>query len=195
MISSWIKSAVRTKTDRRPQFEQKMRESSRQAYSLALRLTGNVAEAEDLVQETYLRAFRFFNRYDDSLPFTSWLYRIMTNLHIDTVRRRKRLTTVSIDQAGDGNEGTWEFADNAPTAAESMMARSLEEPMRLALQSMNAEFRLAVVLSDVEGLSYEEVAEIMDTSVGTVRSRIHRGRKQIREYLETRHPEYAEVNA
>ena len=164
-------------------FEELIRKTHKQAYSLAFRLTGNAAEAEDLVQESLIRAFRFFNKYDRSLPFTSWLYRIMTNAHIDSVRRKGRLKVTSIEQAGAEGSTTWELPDHEAAPDRVMMERSLDEPVQNALVSMTAEFRTAVLLADVEGMAYEEIADIMKTSVGTVRSRIHRGRKQLRRHL------------
>jgi RNA polymerase sigma-70 factor (ECF subfamily) len=169
--------------DRTALFEQLIRDTQKQAHSLAYRLTGNRAEAEDLVQETYVRAFRFFNRYDDSLPFASWLYRIMTNAHIDMVRRRGRLRTTSLESSGADGVTTWDIPDNGPGPDREMIQNAIEEPVQRALMAMTPEFRTAVLLADVEGLAYEEVAEIMRTSVGTVRSRIHRGRKQLRSHL------------
>lgn len=164
-------------------FEQLVRKSNKQAYSLAYRLTGNAVEAEDLVQEAFIRAFRFFGKYDRSMPFTSWLFRIMTNAHIDSVRKRGRLRMTSLEQAGSDGESTWDVPDTAATPDRLMLERSLAEPMQDALLAMNPEFRTAVLLADVEGLAYEEIAEIMKTSVGTVRSRIHRGRKQLKRRL------------
>lgn len=195
LIATWIKSAGRTKEERLQLFEKLVADTHRQANNMAMRLTSNPAEAEDLLQETFLRAFRFFHRYDENLPFTSWIYRIMTNLHIDAVRKRSRLRTVSIEQGGaDGNQ-TWDLPDDTATADVNVMESTLEEPLQLGLKAMTAEFRTAVVLADVEGLSYEEIAEVMQTSVGTVRSRIHRGRKQLREHLDRTCPGRYEVNA
>ncbi len=164
-------------------FESLIKDSHKQAFSLAYRLTGNSVEAEDLVQEAFLRAYRFFHRYDRSLPFTSWLYRIMTNAHIDNVRRKGRLKTLSLEQGGPDGVTTWEFADESANADDLIQQQALDEPLQRALGAMTAEFRTAVVLADIEGLAYEEIAEVMNTSVGTVRSRIHRGRKQLRSYL------------
>jgi len=169
-------------------FEELIRKTYKQAYGLAFRLTGNAAEAEDLVQESLIRAFRFFNRYDQSLPFTSWLYRIMTNAHIDSVRRKGRLKVTSLEQSGSEGTATWDFPDFDAAPDKMMMERSLNEPVQNALGAMNAEFRTAVLLADVEGMAYEEIAEIMKTSVGTVRSRIHRGRKQLRRHLMNQTP-------
>lgn len=182
MISAIVQERV-IGVESRAQFESLMRSTQRQAYSLAYRLTGNTSEAEDLVQETFLRAFRFFHKYDAGLPFTSWLYRIMTNAHIDSVRRKGRLRLTSLDQMGPEGAGTWDVPDYDSSPDRSMLHDALDEPVQSGLASMTAEFRTAVLLADVEGLAYEEIAEVMKTSVGTVRSRIHRGRKQLRRFL------------
>jgi len=163
-----------------------------QAYNLAYRLTGNAADAEDLVQEAFLRAYRFFERYDRSMPFMNWFNRILTNLYIDEYRRRGRLRTVSIDEVynnEDGDEGTtMDIPDSAPDPLERALSNEYREAIHEALQHLSPEFRVAVVLADMEGYSYEEIAETTKTSLGTVRSRIHRGRKQLRDYIRRRHP-------
>ncbi len=164
-------------------FESLIRRTHKPAYSLAYRLTGNAAEAEDLVQESFIRAYRFFGKYDQSLPFTSWLYRIMTNAHIDSVRRKGRLKVTSLEQAGAEGTSTWELPDTESAPDKLMLQQSLDEPVQNAVGAMTAAFRTAVLLADVEGMAYEEIAEIMKTSVGTVRSRIHRGRKQLKRHL------------
>jgi len=164
-------------------FEQLLKKTHKQAYGLAYRLTGNVTEAEDLVQETYLRAFRFFHRYDHALPFASWIYRIMTNNYVDSLRRKGRIRTTSLDQTGSDRAASWEIADSRPSPDHLMLERSMDEPVQNALMSLNPDFRMAVILADVDDMAYEEIAEIMGTSVGTVRSRIHRGRRQLREHL------------
>lgn len=194
LIATWTKSAGKTREERIALFERRVADSQRQAFNMAMRLTSNQTEAEDLVQETYLRAYRFFHKYDENLPFTSWIYRIMTNLHIDTVRKRSRLKTVSMEQGGSDGSQTWELPDEKAAADCDLLKSTLEEPLQLGLMSMTSEFRSAVVLADVEGLSYEDIAEVMQTSVGTVRSRIHRGRRQLREYLDKSHPGRYEVS-
>ena len=189
MVLSWVKSLTKPSVDRQELFEQLMSDSYRQAFHMAYRLTGHRTEAEDLLQETYVRAFRFFHRFDEGLPFTSWLYRIMTNIHIDSIRRKSRLKTVSLDSGSGEGAAAWELPDKEMNSDESVMNGQLDEPFQLGLMAMNSEFRMAVLLADVDGMSYEEIAVIMDTSVGTVRSRIHRGRKQLRDYLVRVHPE------
>jgi RNA polymerase sigma-70 factor, ECF subfamily len=183
MSFTLVRDQAASEAVNRAEFERLARSTHKQAFILAYRLTGNSNEAEDLVQDTYLRAFRFFHRYDRGLPFMSWMYRIMTNAHIDGLRRRGRLKTTSLEQGGADGKTTWEIPDLQTCPDRLMMEHSLDEPVQNALLSMTPEFRTAVLLADVEGLSYEEIAEIMQTSVGTVRSRIHRGRKQLRNHL------------
>ena len=166
-------------------FEGLIREHYRHVYGFAYRLTGSVSDAEDLVQETFLRAYRFFHRFDSTLSFRSWIYRIMVNAHIDLTRRKGRIRTLSLDASEDS---TWDLPDGAPSPENQLMKDAMGDGMQRALRAMNPEFRTAVLLSDVEGLAYEEVAEIMKTSVGTVRSRIHRGRKQVRDFLRKHDP-------
>ncbi len=174
-------------------FEDLLRKHHRQAYSLAYRMTGHESDAEDLVQEAFVRAYRFFERYDSRLPFSSWLYRIMTNAHIDSLRRRGRVKTVSLDdpiRTEDGESGlAWDLPDQAMTPEQVIMADVLDHDLQVALNSLPAPFRRAVVFADIEGLSYEEVAEVMECSVGTVRSRIHRGRKLLRNTLAAKRPD------
>ncbi|CAN5612480.1 hypothetical protein BH11ARM2_BH11ARM2_39300 [soil metagenome] len=183
MLFTAVRKPVAQTASREGLFEDLLRRSHRQAYGLAYRLTGDRNEAEDLVQESFLRAFRFFHRYDEALPFTSWLYRIMANAHIDMMRRKGKIRTTSLDHgAGDGDQA-WDVPDKDATPDQLLLDDAMGPEVQNGLNAMNPEFRTAVLLSDVEGMAYEEVAEIMGTSVGTVRSRIHRGRKQLREHL------------
>jgi RNA polymerase sigma-70 factor, ECF subfamily len=183
MLFAITKDNTGPRVDHSAIFEGLMRKTHRQAFSLAYRLTGNSAEAEDLVQESFVRAFRFFGKYDPAMPFSSWLYRIMTNAHIDSVRRKGKLKTMSLEQGGVDGNTTWDLPDLDSSPDRMMLHEALDEPVQKALSSMTPEFRMAVLLADVEGMAYEEIAEVMRTSVGTVRSRIHRGRKQIRKHL------------
>lgn len=183
MISNLLKESRTITLEREQMFETLMKQSYRQAYNFAFRLCGNSTEAEDLVQETFLRAYRFFYRYDEALPFINWLYRIMCNAHIDMVRRRGRLRTTSIDQPFAAGLSPVEIADTEAGPDSKLLSREMDAPVQLGLKKMNPEFRTAVLLADVEGMAYEEIAAIMGTSVGTVRSRIHRGRKQLRNFL------------
>ena len=194
MLTLAFKDRTTAVPDRQALFESLVREAYRPAYGLAYRLTGNASEAEDLMQETFVRAFRFFHRYDDALPFSSWLYRIMTNAHIDLVRRRGKLRTTSLDHGANEGSSGWEVPDPDSAPDREMMRNAVDDTVQAGLLAMTAEFRTAVLLADVEGLAYEEVADIMRTSVGTVRSRIHRGRKQLRAYLLKHAPDtYSEM--
>jgi RNA polymerase sigma-70 factor, ECF subfamily len=194
METAMTRTAVAYSMDERLQreFDELVYRYYQQAYNIAYRLTGNAADAEDLVQEAFLRAYRFFDRYDRSMPFMNWFNRILTNLYIDEYRRRGRLRTVSIDEVysnEDGDEGTtMDIPDSAPDPLERALSNEYREAIHEALQHLSPEFRVAVVLADMEGYSYEEIAEITKTSIGTVRSRIHRGRKQLRDQIKKRHP-------
>jgi RNA polymerase sigma-70 factor (ECF subfamily) len=183
MINALLRTRAAENENSKEVFESLLDQSYKQAFNLAMRLTGNHAEAQDLVQETYVRAYRFFNRYDRSLPFTNWIYRIMSNAHIDSVRRRGRLKTTSFEQTTALGTSTIEVADLNSTPDRQMLDDMMGEHVQKALMTMTPDFRTAVLLADVEGLAYEEIAEVMNTSVGTVRSRIHRGRKQLRAFL------------
>jgi RNA polymerase sigma-70 factor (ECF subfamily) len=179
-MTSLIRSWTRKEENSRLEFEVLMERTYKQAYSLAYRMAGNGPDAEDLLQEAYVRAFRFFHKYDRNMPFTSWFFRIVTNVHIDNVRRKNRLRFISIEQQATESDRAWDLADEQCKVDANLLEGTLAEPIEKALSSMNPEFRTAVLLADVEGLSYEEIADVMNTSVGTVRSRVHRGRKQLR---------------
>jgi RNA polymerase sigma-70 factor (ECF subfamily) len=189
-------AATRMEDEIQREFDELVRRYYRQAYNLAYRLTGNAADAEDLVQDAFLRAYRFFDRYDRSMPFMNWFSRILTNLYIDEYRRRGRLKTISLDEPLTTNEGeegtTLDIPDPGLSPLEIALDKVYIDAIHEGLQHLAPEFRTAVVLADIQGHSYEEIAEMMGTSIGTVRSRIHRGRKQLRDYLMKRYPELFE---
>jgi len=169
----------------RKEFDTHVARCHRQAYNIAFRLTGNNADADDLTQESFLRAYRFFDRYNREMPFESWLYRIMSRVFIDELRKKPKFRTQSIDQplsVGDGgqNEVMFEIADFESNPERMVLSEALDEHLQTALNALPDEFRIAVILADIEGLSYEEIAETMNCSLGTVRSRLHRGRKLLR---------------
>lgn len=166
-----------------PGWAQIVSEHSARVYRLAYRLTGNQHDAEDLTQETFLRVFRSLDTYSPG-TFEGWLHRITTNLFLDQVRRKRR---VRIDPWGDETE-------RLPAAAASTPERgfehaNLDSDVQRALDALPPEFRAAVVLCDMEGLSYEEIGVTLGIKLGTVRSRIHRGRALLRESLAHRAPE------
>jgi len=189
LSSTTAKLVAETSGTREQLFERLLSQTHRQAFHLALRLTGNRADAEDLVQESFVRAFRFFHRYDESLPFTSWLYRIMMNAHIDEVRRRGKVRASSLDEPHPETGSAWDVPDDTESPDRLLLNESMEAEIQDGLLNMTADFRMAVLLADLEGLSYEEIAGVMSTSIGTVRSRIHRGRKQLRNFLVRACPE------
>ncbi|WP_236685267.1 sigma-70 family RNA polymerase sigma factor [Demequina salsinemoris] len=157
-----------------------------QLYAAALRMTRNGADAEDLVQETYAKAFAAQARFTPGTNLKAWLYRIQTNAFINTYRKKQRepkrsdAETVEDWQLAAAAEHTSSGLASAEDAALDSMGDS---EVKRALAELSEDFRMAVYLSDVEGFAYKEIAEIMDTPVGTVMSRLHRGRKLLREKL------------
>ncbi|MEN6520273.1 MAG: sigma-70 family RNA polymerase sigma factor [Armatimonadota bacterium] len=180
-------ASIAQKEDRQA-FDELVQRYHKQAYNIAYRMTGNHADAEDLIQEAFIRAFRFFSQYKRELPFDSWLYKIMSNVFIDMLRRRPKAHIRSLDQpiaTEDGEAAPFEIADTARGPEELVMSREMDSRIQTALNSIPADFRLAVIYADIEGLSYEEIADAMSCSIGTVRSRLHRGRKLLRTRLKT----------
>jgi RNA polymerase sigma-70 factor (ECF subfamily) len=166
-----------------PTWEEVVQEHSARVYRLAYRLTGNRHDAEDLTQEVFVRVFRSLSSYTPG-TFEGWLHRITTNLFLDQVRRKQRIRFDALpDDASDRLAG---HADLGPERA--WEHNNLDHDVQAALDTLPPDFRAAVVLCDIEGLSYEEIAATLDIKLGTVRSRIHRGRAQLREALSHRRP-------
>ncbi|HZO89147.1 MAG TPA: sigma-70 family RNA polymerase sigma factor [Chthonomonadaceae bacterium] len=171
------------------EFEALFRRSQRRAYNLAYRLTGNAADAEDVTQDAYVRAWHNFDTYDASRSFEGWLFRIITNRVIDLRRRQMRVPMYSLDapvQADeDGQPLSHEFAAPDSNPEEILVAPIMEERLQRALAALPADYRTAILLCDVEQRSYQEIADIMQCAIGTVRSRIHRARVMLRKHLES----------
>lgn len=168
-------------------FERLMRRHQKQAYNVAYRLTGNHADAEDLTQEAFVRAFRFFDTYRRDLPFEKWLYRIISNLFVDDIRRKSRLRVRSLDEplAGEGDSAaSLEIPDSRESPERVVLHEELDERIQKALAALPTDFRQTVILADIEGKSYEEISAQMRCSIGTVRSRLHRARKMLRGRLD-----------
>lgn len=155
-------------------------------YSAALRMTRNPADAQDLVQETYLKAYRGYGGYQAGTNLKAWLYRILTNTYINTYRAKKRQPEQT--ELDDVEElYLYRRMGDRSTAGRSAEDEALswitDDEVKAALESLPENFRMAVLLADVEGFSYKEIAEIMDVPVGTVMSRLHRGRSALQKAL------------
>jgi len=159
-----------------PSWDELVRQHADRVYRLAYRLSGNQHDAEDLTQETFIRVFRSLQNYQPG-TFEGWLHRITTNLFLDMVRRRGRIRMEALPEDYD------RVPAEGPTPEQIYHDSRLGPDLQAALDSLPAEFRAAVVLCDVEGLSYEEIGATLGVKLGTVRSRIHRGRQALRDYL------------
>jgi len=165
-----------------PTWEDIVRSHSARVYRLAYRLTGNPHDAEDLTQEVFVRVFRSLSSYTPG-TFEGWLHRITTNLFLDSARRKQRIRF-----EGLADEMAHRLAGSEPTPAQAFDDSHLDDDVQAALKALPPEYRAAVVLCDIEGFSYEEIAATLGVKLGTVRSRIHRGRAQLRSALEHRRP-------
>jgi RNA polymerase sigma-70 factor (ECF subfamily) len=164
-----------------PSWEQVVRDHSARVYRLAYRLSGNQQDAEDLTQETFVRVFRSLADFSPG-TFEGWLHRITTNLFLDMVRRRQRIRFDALPEDTERLPGT------APSPEQVYTDTHLDPQVQAALDALPPDFRVAVVLCDIEGLTYEEIAATLGIKLGTVRSRIHRGRAQLRSALAHRAP-------
>jgi RNA polymerase sigma-70 factor, ECF subfamily len=159
-----------------PSWDELVRQHADRVYRLAYRLSGNQHDAEDLTQETFIRVFRSVQNYQPG-TFEGWLHRITTNLFLDLVRRRSRIRMEALPEDYD------RVPADDPNPEQIFHDSRLGPDLQAALDSLPPEFRAAVVLCDIEGLSYEEIGATLGVKLGTVRSRIHRGRQALREYL------------
>lgn len=167
-------------------FERLVRTHQDRLFACAYRLTGNRDDAEDLLQQSLMEAYTAFPRFQQGTHFDRWVYRIMHNTYLDTVRRRPRFVVQSLDEVLETDEGTVagrEIADPHGGPEMELMEKTLSEPIQQALDALPTEFRSVVVLAEMQGLSYEEVARALHCPVGTVRSRLHRARALLRRAL------------
>lgn len=179
-------SSSRPIADQMHNFESMVKTYEKPLYQFAFRLCGNHHEAQDLLQEGLYRAYKSFARFEPGTAFDRWLYQILHNLYIDHYRKKRNRPLVnSIDEPVPylENEKPVEIPDWTSNPEEAAVRGELGRQIQIGLKNLPTEYRAAVILCDIQGLSYEEIAQILHCSIGTVRSRIHRGRKMLRRVL------------
>lgn len=165
-------------------FEKEMLPHMDALYNFALKMTGNRDDADDLLQDTYLKAYRFFDKYEKGTNPKAWLFRIMKNSYINKYRKEsKEPDKVDYDEIKDFYNVIRAESTDPNDLGEKLFGNLLDDDVTEALESLPEDFRTVVILCDIEGLTYEEIADLVEVPIGTVRSRLHRGRKMLRARL------------
>lgn len=188
MITNPIPEASLVRTDADfARFQSMIGETRRRAYTMALQLTRNPSDAEDLMQETFIKAWKGFDSYMPGRPFLNWLLRIMQRAYLDSRRRenpiRKAESLNSMISPNDGEVQEIPVPDLGPTPDQELLQEEFRDQLYKALNELPDVYQNAIRMCDLEGMSYHEIAEIQQTTIGTVRSRIHRGRKLLRDIV------------
>lgn len=178
----WI---ARAKAGDMQAFEALILQHEKIVYNVALRMMNHSEDARDISQEVFLKAYKSIGQFDERAMFSTWLYRITTNTCIDELRRRKGKQSYSLEEELESEEGSMQrqIADEGETPEESLLRAERVDELKKALAQLTEEHRLAVILRDIRGLSYEEIAEIMNLPMGTVKSRISRARNQLKQEI------------
>ena len=187
VVESTVQTSERIDRDFQ-RFHDMMADTRRRAYTMALQLTRNASDAEDLMQDTYVKAWRGFDSYIPGRPFLNWLLRIMQRAYLDSRRRdnpiRKAESLNSMISPSDGEVQELPISDGGPTPDEEILHQEFRENLHAALNELPEVYRDAITMCDLEEMSYSEIADMQKTTIGTVRSRIHRGRRLLREIIQ-----------
>ena len=177
-------------------FEELVARYERRVYSIAFRFMGNQEDASDLAQEAFLKAYQAIKNFRQEASFSTWICRIVSNVCRDQLRKAKRTIQTSLDEEVWLEEGTVtkQVKDHAPTTEQVYERKELKEYLQGLINNLNPEYRMVVVLRDIQGYSYEEIAEMLNCSLGTVKSRLNRARKALREQINSDGHERGEGN-
>jgi RNA polymerase sigma-70 factor (ECF subfamily) len=174
-------------------FSDLVRRHHERVYNTVFGLVGDLDEADDLAQEAFLKAFRSLRRFRGQSLFSTWLYRIAVNCSLDHLKSKHRRSTVSLDEYQDIQEFPSIWRRNTEDADVGVQRRELQEILEIALDALPEEYRVTFVLREIEGMAYEEIAELLKCSVGTVKSRLFRGRAKLRESLQFQYETWIEA--
>ncbi len=184
MIPLFLTAILSGRTDRHAEFEAEAMPHMDILYNFALRTTGDADDAKDLLQETFLKAYRFWDKYEKGTNIRAWLFRIMKNSYINRYRKESREPDkVDYEDVENFYDSIRDDSKETSDLQQRMFGNLLGDEVTTALQEMPDDFRTVVILCDIEGLTYEEIAEFLNCPIGTVRSRLHRGRKMLQARL------------